>query len=52
MRHPSVFAADCHLTDDPTRELELGTHRAQPLKSGFSCTNAERARSGLFLDGR
>ena len=49
MRHPSAFAADCHLTDDPTRELELGTHLAQPLKSGFSCTNAERAQVQAVL---
>jgi hypothetical protein len=49
MRHPSAFAADCHLTGDPSRELELGTHRAQPLKSGFSCTNAERAQVQAVL---
>ena len=49
MRHPSAFAADCHLTDDPARELELGTHRVQPLKSGFSCTNAERAQVQTVL---
>ena len=44
MRHPSAFVADCHLIDEPTRELELGTHLGQPLTSGFSCTNAERAQ--------
>jgi hypothetical protein len=49
MRHPSAFAADCHLTDDSTRELELGTHLAQPLTSGFSCTNAERAQVRTVL---
>ncbi len=49
MRHPSAFAADCHLTDDPSHELELGTHRAQPLKMGFSCTNAERAQVQAVL---
>jgi hypothetical protein len=49
MRHPSVFAADCHLIDAPTRELELGTHLAQPLTSGFSCTNAERAQVRTVL---
>ena len=44
MRHPSAFVADCHLIDEPTRELELGTYLGQPLTSGFSCTNAERAQ--------
>ena len=49
MRHPSAFAADCHLTDDPTRELELETHLTQPLMNGFSCTNAERAQVETVL---
>lgn len=49
MRRPSAFAAGCHLTDDPIRELEVGTHRAQPLKSGFSCTNAERTQVRTVL---
>ena len=49
MRHPSAFTADCHLIDEPTRELELETHVAQPLTSGFSCTNAERAQVQTVL---
>jgi hypothetical protein len=49
MRHPSAFVADCHLTDGPTRELELGTHLAQPLTSGFSCTKAERVQVQAVL---
>lgn len=49
MRHSSAFVADCHLTDGPTRELELGTHLAQPLTSGFSCTKAERAQVQAVL---